>query len=363
MDVVSPKVIIKKKKTRFFETYISKVLKQMSDCNGITSNAKQQFNSALCLICKLIASTVINLTEIAKKKTMSEKELNNTLLLILPEQLAKNAISEGQEAVIRFENIENIKGKSRQNKADIIFSPSIVEKFLRNFGYSKIMISSNVPIYMAGSLQYLAMKILECACISTNNNKRIRISIRDLEMGIRNDEELHIFFTKHNISFLGGGVIPFIHPSLLIKKNKRSKKISVISSNDSKIDKEDKKKHRFRPGTVCIRDIRKYQKMSDCLTFVKLPFEKMVRNIITIHNKNESMKISKNVFIVLQYFIEQQITNLLKNANFAAIHAGRIKLMNVDIDFVRAISTNNNNPYYDKIGFNELEEDDISDID
>ena len=35
------KVIMKKKKTRFFETYISKVLKRISDTNGITSNSKQ----------------------------------------------------------------------------------------------------------------------------------------------------------------------------------------------------------------------------------------------------------------------------------------------------------------------------------
>ena len=57
------------------------------------------------------------------------------------------------------------------------------------------------------------------------------------------------------------------------------------------------------------------------------------------------MKISKEVFIVLQYFIEQQITSLLRNANFAAIHAGRVKLMPIDIDFVNAISNGSYNPY------------------
>ena len=77
-------VIIKKKKTRFFETYISKVLKQVSDSNGITSNSKQQLNSALCLISRMIATTVITLTEMAKKKTMSEKEIKNAILIVLP---------------------------------------------------------------------------------------------------------------------------------------------------------------------------------------------------------------------------------------------------------------------------------------
>ena len=44
----------KKKKTRLFETYISKVLKQITDKNGITSNCKQQLNSALCIIARNI---------------------------------------------------------------------------------------------------------------------------------------------------------------------------------------------------------------------------------------------------------------------------------------------------------------------
>ena len=46
MEVLN-KPITKKKKTRFFETHIAKVLQQVSPKNGITSHAKQQLNSAL----------------------------------------------------------------------------------------------------------------------------------------------------------------------------------------------------------------------------------------------------------------------------------------------------------------------------
>jgi hypothetical protein len=330
----------KKKKTRFFETYISKVLKKFSDFNGITSNSKQQLNSALCLISRLIATTVITLTEMAKKKTMSEKEVKNALLIILPEQLAANAIIEGQKAVASFEKVGNVKGTSRQEKASILFSPAISEKFLRNFGYSKVMVTSQAPVYMAGALEYLTSEILENASVSAKDNKRIRINIRDLELGVRNDNELNMLFTNNNISFLGGGVTPFIHKSLLskkIKNKKRYKKVETLPDGD-------KKKHRFRPGTVSLREIRRFQKMSNCLTFAKFPFEKLVRQVVKSHN-NSPMKISKEVFIVLQYFIEQQLTTLLRNANFAAIHAGRVKLMPIDIEFVNSIARGTQNPY------------------
>jgi len=42
----------KKKKTRYFETYISKVLKQVSEKNGITSNSKKQLNRMVCIVAK-----------------------------------------------------------------------------------------------------------------------------------------------------------------------------------------------------------------------------------------------------------------------------------------------------------------------
>ena len=41
-------IIRKKKKTRYFESYIYKILKKISNTNGITSNAKQQLNSVIC---------------------------------------------------------------------------------------------------------------------------------------------------------------------------------------------------------------------------------------------------------------------------------------------------------------------------
>lgn len=352
------KAIAKKKKTRFFETYISKVLKQVSESNGITSNSKQQLNSALCLISKLISSTVITLTEMAKKKTMSDKEVKNALLIVLPPQMAANAIIEGQKAIASFGKDKNIKGTSRQEKAGILFSPAISEKFLRNFGYSKVMVTRQAPVYLAGALEYITSEILKNASISAKDNKRIRINIRDLEMGVRKNEHLNIFFVKNNISFLGGGVTPFIHSSLLPKKirpKKRPKKTEDILEGE-------KKKHRFRPGTVSLREIRRFQKMSNCLTFAKFPFEKCVRQIVTSHN-NTPMKISKDVFIVLQYFIEQQLSSLLHNANFAAIHAGRVKLMPIDINFVRAIESGLNNPYQTNNSFlNDEANDEIAEV-
>lgn len=320
MNIEKNMVEKKRKKRRYFETYISKVLKSISSKSGITSNSKQQLNSVIYIVAKNISDKVIKLTQFSKKKTLSDKEVINAVKLLFSGELCKNSIIEGNKSLKNFNN-KKIKGTSRQGKAGIIFPPSIAEKFLRNFGYSKIMVSNSATIFLASVLEYLATEILILCVRSTEINKRVRITIRDLELSVKGDSEISNLFDKLNISFLGGGSMPFIHPFLSIKKSKK------IYNDTNK-----KKSHRFRNGTIALREIKKYQNMSNCLTFPKFPFERIVRNII--NNYNENMKISKDVFIILQYYIEHYIIDLFKKANLAAIHSGRVKLMLTDIEFI-----------------------------
>jgi histone H3/H4 len=165
-------------------------------------------------------------------------------------------------------------------------------------------------------------------------------------MGVRTDTELHKFFTKNNITFLGGGVVPYIHPSLFVKKPRKTNKVNKSEEEKS----EERKKHRFRPGTVALREIKRYQKASNCLTLAKFPFQKLVRDSVVKHVGEDSIKISKDVFIIVQYFIEQVVIDILHHANFAAIHAGRIKMMPNDITFVDfLLNKTSDNPYENSV--------------
>ena len=338
---------VKKKKSHFFEIYILKVLKQISPESSITSNTKQQINSFLCIISKHISYKVMSLSIISKKKTISEKEVSNALKLTLSGELLKNSLNEGEKAVTNFktfrkdmgtgenDNIEERSTSYKQDKASIIFPPSLVEKFLRQFGYNKIMVSSSAPVYLAAVLEYITFEILDLSNSYCKDNKRARISIRDVEMSVRTDIELDKLFNKFNIELLGGGVIPFIHSSILKKNVKKTLKHS----------ESNKTNRRYHSGTVAIRNIRKQQKFSDSIIFPKLSFEKFVRQIFNENSKEDIPKIGKDVFIVLQYFIEQYIVNILKNANLLAIHAGRVKLLPVDIGLISFFINNSKNPY------------------
>ena len=60
---------------------------------------------------------------------------------------------------------------------------------------------------------------------------------------------------------------------------------------------------------------------------------------IAIDVKN-NIKISKEAFLYIQYFIEQRLINILQMANNVAIYSGRIKLFPTDIEIVLSVMEN-----------------------
>ena len=94
------KIKIKRKET--YSTYIYKVLKQVHPDTGISSKAMGIMNSFVKDIFDRIASEASRLTKYAKRMTMSSREMQTAVRLLLPGELAKHAVSEGTKAVTKF---------------------------------------------------------------------------------------------------------------------------------------------------------------------------------------------------------------------------------------------------------------------
>ena len=88
------------------------------------------------------------------------------------------------------------------------------------------------------------------------------------------------------------------------------------------------KKWRFRPGTVALREIRKYQKSMDLL-IRKLPFQRLVRKIIFEHKQD--YQLAPAAAAALQEAAEAYLVGLFKDINLCAIHAKRVTIMPKDI--------------------------------
>eukprot|EP01132_Coremiostelium_polycephalum_P011341 gene11341-13888_t len=95
-----------------------------------------------------------------------------------------------------------------------------------------------------------------------------------------------------------------------------------------------KKVHRFRPGTVALREIRKYQKSTNLL-IRKLPFQRLVREIA--QEFKTDLRFQSAAILALQEASEAYLVGLFEDTNLCAIHAKRVTIMPKDIQLARRI--------------------------
>lgn len=105
------------------------------------------------------------------------------------------------------------------------------------------------------------------------------------------------------------------------------------TKSKSKKSSEKKSKH-FKPGTVALREIRRFQKLSGLITS-KEAFRRLVREIG--QDFQTDLRFSAQAFNIVQLYIETRIVKLLEDALLVAIHAKRITPKPKDIHLVRQI--------------------------
>ena len=96
-----------------------------------------------------------------------------------------------------------------------------------------------------------------------------------------------------------------------------------------------KKPHRYRPGTVALREIRKYQKSHDLL-IRKLPFQKMVRECIQ-ELKTDVNSLQNHTAEALQEACESYLTGVFEDAQLSAVHGKRVTIQPKDIQLCMRI--------------------------
>ncbi|OSX65292.1 hypothetical protein POSPLADRAFT_1073441 [Postia placenta MAD-698-R-SB12] len=92
----------RKARKETYSSYIYKVLKQVHPDTGISNKAMAILNSFVNDIFERIATEASKLASYSKKSTISSREIQTSVRLILPGELAKHAISEGTKSVTKF---------------------------------------------------------------------------------------------------------------------------------------------------------------------------------------------------------------------------------------------------------------------
>lgn len=174
-----------------------------------------------------------------------------------------------------------------------------------------------------GVLRVFLKELVRLATISMNHARRSTYQAKDLE-----------FALNVNNKFLMAGVDSNSKNTSSLKGCKLRKRAPKKAGEGSK------KPHRFRPGTVALREIKYNQKNSDCLLIPHLPFARLLREIVYFEdddNSNPKPRLSDAFTRLTQLVAEDYLTGLYEDATILAIHAGRVKIMPSDLMTARRI--------------------------
>ena len=147
----------------------------------------------------------------------------------------------------------------------------------------------------------------------------------------------------------GKNVASKLSPSKM-SKSKKSAASGKVSGTSKKITKKtapatggikDKavKKMKFKPGTVALREIKRYQKSTQML-MPHAPFQRLVRSIT--RDIDHDLKFQSQAIMALQESTEAYVVGLLEDAQLCSLHANRVTVMKKDIDLSRRIRGDNN---------------------
>ncbi|XP_058840415.1 uncharacterized protein LOC131695916 [Topomyia yanbarensis] len=227
-----------------------RVLKQVHPDTGVSSKAMSIMNSFVNDIFERIANEASRLAHYNRRSTITSREVQTAVRLLLPGELAKHAVSEGTKAVTKYT-------------------------------------SSNITVVSVVEQNFRAMARTKQTARKSTGGKAPR-------------KQLATKAARKSAPATGGV----------------------------------KKPHRYRPGTVALREIRRYQKSTELL-IRKLPFQRLVREIA--QDFKTDLRFQSSAVMALQEASEAYLVGLFEDTNLCAIHAKRVTIMPKDIQLARRI--------------------------
>jgi histone H2A len=212
-----------------FDIYIYKVLKQVHPDTGMSGMALATMVNLVKVTVTKIMLAVNQIIMRGDTKTLSGRDVQSAIMLSLPGELAKHAISESTKASTKYEaskkeHTKGEKSESRAMRAGLTFNVTRIERLMMR--ESNVERKSGLAaIHMAAAAEYITAEILDLAGNATRDNHRVRVTPRHIKLAICNDVELYALFSD---TVIGGGVIPRIHQYLIPHHDEEPKKRKVV---------------------------------------------------------------------------------------------------------------------------------------
>ncbi len=195
----------KKKTTNSFKSYIKLILKSLVDYKiYISSDVLYRIEKLLKILIGNISDDIRKLCVYSGKNTIGKEDVKLVTTFIMRDPLLSKLLDYNDERLNDYNESVNNKHKNdtpmrREKRANLILPVSLVEKYLTNFGKSKLRISKNTPVYFTSTIQFVLTHILQLSLNYDNTHKTMKA--RDLFMSGEEDVNIKELYDRYNVTF------------------------------------------------------------------------------------------------------------------------------------------------------------------
>jgi histone H3 len=293
-------------------TYIKKLFKASREKGTITTQALGQISSILEILAVDVARIAKSRMVVEERRTIVSKHVIFAARDIFGKGPIVPYIERKLDGYER--TTKRSKGKRLEVKAGLTLSVSRCKTYLRD---ACAKMATKAAIALAALLEYVVVAIFAAV-----DDHTPRVTSRHITIALHNDDTLHLLRDRYSLEIEGGGVIPHIERDLVSKSTKKRPQAQYTGGITNP--------HRFRPGTVALREIRRYQKSTDLL-IRRAPFERRVREILKKLG-GDKIRLGDGSSSSIQSYVESLVTRVFRLAPKLAIHASRSSISKLDME-------------------------------
>lgn len=215
-----------------YNTYTKKLLAGMNDKYRIRKESNDMFNTIIGLISVKLIREANNVLSYSGRTNMRSKDFMTAVILIFPKDLGIECIEYAKKKVNAFKNYTKDDGSgpiSKHEKAGLKLPVSRLRTKIEDNIIKGKQIGEKAPVFLAGILEYIIVKILEPTCAETSQDSVITINNSHIRLGITTNPDLKTLIDQSGLYFCNSQIID---KRLNFKYNPKVRKVKKPDPTD-----------------------------------------------------------------------------------------------------------------------------------